>query len=246
MVRLRLIENDYAILRAYSGRAGFATYISIVVQRMALDYRVHEWGKWHVSAEAKRLGPLAVELDQLLHRDGRTLDEAAAILGPKYEGATPAALASLAARFPERAPRRRAVAIEEAEQVAVLRAEDVEEPLLAKERKYAAETLSAVLARAIRALPEDDRLILQLRFESGMTVAQIARALQIDQKLLYRRIERCMREMRTELERSGIEAASALDLIGRDETSLDFALGNLPPRPSMSRDERAAPSEGSS
>src|SRR5438270_2604031 len=88
IVNLKLVENDYAILRKYEERCGFATFISVVLQRMALDFRIHNWGKWHGSAEAKRIGPLAVHLERLLHRDDRTLDEALVVLAPSYEGVT--------------------------------------------------------------------------------------------------------------------------------------------------------------
>ena len=245
-VRLKLIEDDYAILRAYEERSSFSTYISIVVQRMALDYRIHVWGKWHASAEAKRLGPLAVELEQLLHRDGRTLDEALVILAPRVEGVTRESLQSIADRLPQRPARRRRVGLNEAESVAVTRPAEVEEPLLADERRRASETLSALMSSLIAALPDDERLILQLRFEGGMTVAQIARVLRLDQKLTYRRIERRMREIKAELARRGVAASDVLDLIGRDEELLRFDLGKGNRRPSIEGDERApARTEGS-
>jgi RNA polymerase sigma factor (sigma-70 family) len=237
-VKLRLVEDDYAILRAYEERSSFATYISIVVQRMALDYRIHAWGKWHTSAEAKRLGPLAIDLERLLHRDGRTLDEAIVILGAKYGGTTRDSLATLAARLPERAPRMREVAIDEADAVPA-RTSDVDARIVGNERRLASERLSAIMSAVIARLPEDERLILQLRFEGGMSVAQIARALQLDQKLLYRRIERRMRDIRTELERSGVASSDVLDLIGRDEAVLQFDLGNRNRRPSIPGDESA-------
>jgi RNA polymerase sigma factor (sigma-70 family) len=240
IVRLRLVENDYAILRAYENRSSFATYISIVVQRMALDYRIHAWGKWHASAEAQRLGSLAVDLECLLRRDRRTLDEALAILASKHDGVTRQSLQLLADSLPERAPRRRDVDLEEAESVAVTRPGDVEEPMLADERRQASERLSTIMSAVIARLPDDERLILQLRFEGGMTVAQIARALGLDQKLTYRRIERRMREIKDELERSGIASRDVLDLIGRDETLLRFDLGKQKPRPSISSDERTS------
>jgi RNA polymerase sigma factor (sigma-70 family) len=245
-VKLRLVENDYAILRAYENRSSFATFISIVVQRMALDYRIHVWGKFHSSAEAKRLGPLAVDLEQLMHRDGRTLDQALTILAPKHDGVTRESLQALAGRLPERPPRRRDVDIDEAAWVAVSRPSDVEEPVFANERRRASERLSTMMSAVISRLPEEERLILQLRFEGGMTVPQIARALGLDQKLTYRRIDRRMRDIRTELERSGIAWRDVLDLIGRDEALLQFDLGKRKPRPSIRADEPAATqSEGS-
>ncbi len=238
IVKLKLVENDYAILRAYEARSSLATFISIVVQRMALDYRIHNWGKWHPSAEASRLGALAIDLDRLLHRDGRSLEEAFVLLSPKHQGLTPEALQKIADRLPERAPRRRDVEVTES--VAVTRPEAVEEPLMARDRRSASERLSALMAAIIESMPEDERLILQLRFEGGMAVSQIARALRLDQKLLYRRLDRRMRDIRTELERSGMAAGDVLDLIGRDENLIGFDFGKQISRPSIAADEKVA------
>lgn len=225
----KLVERD--VMRSYEGR-GLTTFISVVVQRLALDYRISEWGKWHASAEAKRLGDLAVELEVITRRDGRSLDEAFAILRPRHEGVTRESLAELADRLPPRAPRPSAVPIEEAGVVADRRATP-DETLLASERHASSERISAVIADLFATIPADERLIFQLRFESGMRVADIARALRIDQKRLYRIIERRLAHLRAEAQRRGISAAEVADLIGRDETVFHFTLGNPPPRPSM-------------
>lgn len=245
VVKLRLVENDYAVLRAYEERSSFRTFISIVVQRMALDYRIHEWGKFHSSAEAKRLGPLAVRLEQLLHRDGRTFDEAAAVLASS--DVTRESLQQLAARLPARPPRHRDVEIDEAMELPSAPAA-LDERIVAEERQRVSDRVSTALSAAIARLPEQDRLILQLRFEGGMSVAQIARALRIDQKLLYRRIDHHKLELRRELERSGLAAGDVLDLIGEEGIDFTFRLGNPQSRPSMSIDESrgAADSEVSS
>jgi RNA polymerase sigma factor (sigma-70 family) len=246
VVKLKLVENDYAVLRAYEARSSFSTYINIVIQRLALDYCIHVWGKWHTSAEAKRLGPLAIELEQLLLRDGRSVDDALVILSPKHGGITRESLQSIAARLPERAPRHRDVGLEKAEFVTVTRPAEVEELAFAGDRRLASERLSSAMSAVIARLPDDERLILQLRFEGGMTVPQIARTLGLDQKLTYRRIEKRMRDMRIELERAGIAWRDVLDLIGRDEVLLQFDLGKQKPRPSNGADEMAqATTEGS-
>ena len=246
VVKLKLVEDDYAVLRAFEYRSGFATYISVVVQRMVLDYRIHTWGKWHASAEAKRLGAVAIELEQVLLRDGRTLDEALTILAPKHDGVTRESLQTLAARLPKRDARRRDVDLEEAATVSVMRPAEVEERLFADDRRRESERVSSLMSTLIARLPDDERLLLQLRFEGEMSVAQIARALALDQKMTYRRIDRCMRDIRRELERSGVDARGVLDLIGRDEQLLQFPLGNQESRPSIASDERAtAHTEGS-
>jgi RNA polymerase sigma factor for flagellar operon FliA len=233
VVKLKLIENDYAILRSYEGRSSFATFIGIVVQRMAIDFRIHEWGKWHASAEAKRLGPVAIDLERLVHREGRTIEEAAAIL---HE--SPETIELLAARLPARPPRHRDVAIEEAEPAAIAKAADAEELVFAGDRRKTSDKVSAIMSALLSRVPNEEQLILQLRFEGGMTVAQIARALQIDQKVTYRRIERRMRELKEELLRAGLDSRDVLDLIGRDDTPIRFAFGKNKPRPSIGVDER--------
>lgn len=238
IVKLKLVENDYAILRAFEGRSSFATFIGVVVQRMALDFRIHAWGKWHSSVEARTLGPHAVDLEKLLHRDDRPLDEAAPIMAARY-GLTRDAIEALAAKLPRRLPRHREVDLEEAVAVAVTPPAEVEEPILAIDRRAVSERISTVMVGLMERLPDQDRLILQLRFEGGMSVADIARALLLDQKLTYRRIERNMRELRRELERTGIASADVADLIGRAEVLLRFELGKPDRRPSIPSDAMA-------
>jgi RNA polymerase sigma factor (sigma-70 family) len=225
IVKLRVVENDYAVLRAYEERSSFATFISVVVQRMALDYRIHTWGKWHASAEAKRLGPLAVALEQLLHRDGRTLDDAQTILATRHGKIALVELQAIAARLPSRAPKLRQVGLDEADAAMATRTSEVEERVFAADRRRTSEHVSAIMSSVIARLPDDQRLILQLRFEGGMTVAQIARSLGLDQKLTYRQIERSMRELRAELADRGVESSDVADLIGHDEALLRFDFG---------------------
>ena len=242
VVHLKLVDDDYRVLRAYEGRSGLATFLSIVVQRLALDYRIHAWGKWHPSAEAKRMGATAVELEQHLHRDGRTIEEALRLLEARHPDVTLDSLATIAARLPRRVPKRHDVPVEEADPV--LAPEDIEDHAFADDRRRTADRVEKLVRAAIAKRSDDDRLILQLRFEQGMTVAQIARALQRDQKFLYRQIDRCMREIRAEILAAGIAPEDVADLIGRDDAVLSFDLGKHGPRPSMRSDERVATQEG--
>jgi RNA polymerase sigma factor (sigma-70 family) len=230
IVKLKLVENDYAVVRKFEGRSKLATFMTMVVKNMLLDYRIHHWGKWHASAEAKRLGDLAVELEQLLHRDGRTIDDALPLLQAKHPGTTRESLEALVARLPERRARRRMVDLSEAEGVTV--EPEMEDQVLHEERERTCRQLSSAVREAIGRLPENDRLYLHLRFGCRLTVAQIARSMHIEQKLLYRRNDKLMNDLRAELERAGIAPKDAIDVIGREGTQLDFALGNPVLRPS--------------
>ncbi len=243
VVNLRLIENDYAILRKYEHRCSFFTFITVVVQRMALDYRIHQWGKWHASAEAKRLGDVAVDLERHLRRDNRTLEEALPLIRGKHGDVPRETLERIAAHLPERPPRRRMVDLTEAADDAATD-DSADDRALSAERRAASHRVSAAMTRLLEDVASDDRLILQLRFEHGMTVAQIARARGIDQKLLYRRIEGCLRKLRRELKRIGVDADDVAELIGRPDVALEFILRNGETRPSTVSDgEVAAGSE---
>jgi RNA polymerase sigma factor for flagellar operon FliA len=125
-VRLRLIENDYAILRKFEARSTLRTYLAVVVQRLMLDYRNHQLGKWRPSAEAKRLGEVAVGLEMLLHRDRRSVDEAIATTEARHAEVSRAEIEAILRRLPQRAPRRREVALEEIGDGPAVSSDDVE------------------------------------------------------------------------------------------------------------------------
>src|SRR4029453_14108130 len=43
---LRLVEDDYDVLRRFQARSSLPTYVTVVIQRLFLDYRNRLWGKW--------------------------------------------------------------------------------------------------------------------------------------------------------------------------------------------------------
>jgi DNA-directed RNA polymerase specialized sigma24 family protein len=67
-VKLKLIEHDYAILKKFEGRSNLRTYLTVVIHRLFLDYRIKAWGKWRPSAAAKRCGGVAILLERLTRR----------------------------------------------------------------------------------------------------------------------------------------------------------------------------------
>lgn len=241
IVHFKLVENDYAIVRAYEQRSRFSTYISVVIQRIALDFRTRAWGKWHTSAEAKRQGPLAVDLERLLLRDGRSLEEAETLLAARHGGGvTLQSLQALRDRLPQRTPRHREVSLEPAETVAVVCPETVEESAVSYDRRRASQRVSQTVAAVLAELSDQDRVILRLRFEGNMTVAQIARTLHLEQRFLYRRIDQRLQQIRAELLRRGVARDDVLELIGHDEAHLAFDIEKTDRRPSKPDDETSS------
>lgn len=199
-LKLKLIANDYEVIRAWEGRCSLGGYLTAVIQRAFIDHRNHLWGRWRPSAEAKRLGPLAIRLDTLLNRDGMTLQEACA--GASLEEREE--MERLAARLPVRL-RRRFGGDEALERAASLDGSP-ETHLMEKERETARERLEEALSEAIGQLPAEDRLVLQLRLYDGVSLVNIARSLGRDAKQLYRRWETMLRQLRGALERRGCDA----------------------------------------
>ena len=221
-VRLRLMDRDYEVFRRFQQRSSLRTYLTIVIQRIYLDYRNRLWGKWRPSAEARRLGPLAIRLETLVSRDGLSFDQACEILRTN-EGvmATESDLAEMAIRLPLR--QRRTIVGEEAlEGVPSARAFD--DRVLSKERQDAARRVTSALAGAVTSLGDQDRLILRLKFQEGLGVADISRALHLEQKPLYRRFDLLMQTLREALEAAGISRLEAIEIVNRQDVDISLAL----------------------
>lgn len=214
--RLRLLDNDYAIIRAFSERSSFRTYLTVVIHRLLLDYRIQQGGKWRPSAIAKRFGDVGIELERLIHRQEWTLAEAVDTILRTHPELTRDDVEAIAERLPTR-ERRSFVPIDQVQDIA---ADEVVGP----EAVESAETISKIVTTLVHHLPEEDKLVLQLRFWVGLTVSQIAQALGLDQQAVFRRLYRLFAQFRHELERAGVVSRDAEALIGSDAIRLDFGL----------------------
>ncbi len=218
-VRLRLVQDDYSILRKFQGRSSLQTYLNVVIERLALDYQAAHWGRWRPSVVARAAGAAGIRLEQLVVRDGRRLEDALATIDRELGPVDRLALEALAARFPLRT-RRHYVGEEVLERVAT-DAPDAERLLVRSDEEERFERVKARLAEMMSTLTPSERLLLQLRFEQGMKVADIARARGLDQKRLYRDIEGALGRLRKILESEGLDATSVRAMLA----SLDPAPG---------------------
>lgn len=202
-VKVKLMDDDYAVLRRFRSQAKLSTFLTTVVANQFRDFRNQKWGKWRPSAAARRQGTVGIQLDKLLTRDGYSLDEAVEVLRTRLGSDAPPRqeLFEIAARLPDR-PRRRFEGEERLETLPD--ADRADRRVLDEEREAAMEGAKAALARALRRLPAEDRLIVKMRFGDGFTVALIARQLGIKQRRLYSRIERLLKTLRQGLEAEGV------------------------------------------
>lgn len=230
--RVRLLDNDQAVLRRFQQRSSLRTFLITVVQRLYLDWRNAEWGKWRPTADARRLGSVAIELERLVLRDRLTFDEAVQTLGARGL-ATAAACDAAWAQLPRRPRRQRA----DEEALAVLPSgATASQDLDDAESNAEAAAMCAALNRALATLSERDRMLIRLRYWAGHTVARIATMTGEDQKALYRRFDRLAHELRRRLEAEGLSAAALAHLAGRFESAdtelTPVVAGNPDSRPS--------------
>lgn len=220
-VKLKLIENEYAIVRKFEGRS-FAAYIAVVIHRMLLDYRIHFWGKWHASSEARKQGEVGIALEVMLVRDGRSVDEALPALRRIRPDLSLSEAQALAAVLPSRMPRTRFVHLGDVVDDLAISADSIEDVPAARERARMWYRIREVVQAYFNGLEEEDRRTLRLRFGGGLSVADIARALGVDQKPLYRQLDRHIAALRKRLQLAGIRWEAARELLEHPADEIDF------------------------
>lgn len=216
-VRLRLLEDDCAILAKFRGLSTFKTFLVTVIQRLFLDWRIKEWGKWRPTADARRLGPVAIELERLVLRDHLEFEQAAETLISRGTAVSREECDRAWAELPRRPARQRA-----GEQAldAVPAPVAVRDPIVVEEQFASAGKARSALADAIPALTPQEQLIIRLRFQDGVTVARIAQLIGEEQKPLYRRIEQILARLRASLTAAGVTADEVRDLLGNPVVEL--------------------------
>ena len=232
-VKVELIDRDYEIIAKFEGRSSFTTYLTTVIHRLLYQHRTKEWGKWRPSAEAKRLGDVAIAFERLTTRDGFSLNEAIEMM---TTGNAPAAsrreLEAIALRLPPRAPRPMLVT-EGTVPDLVIAADDPSDGPMSRERDQVARCAARTLDEIIGSFDAEDRLILKMRFWSAQRVADIAELLNLDAKKTYKRIEKLLGKLRSGLERSGIGRKEIDDLFAHGDRPVEIAPAGIPPtRPS--------------
>lgn len=221
---VRLIEDDYAIIRKFQGRSAFSTYLTTVILRLFHQWRVEMWGKWRPSAEAKRLGDKAITLERLMTRDGFTLQEAVNVLttrsGSTY---TVAELEALYIRLPLRNPRPVLVSGDTAPDVVAVDG-DADERVESRDRERSARRCAATLDGVLARFPAEDRLILQLRFWDSLKVPEIAKIVGVDPKKIYKRLDKSYAKLREALEAANVSRADVDQLLGRGDQDIRLGL----------------------
>lgn len=211
-VHLKIIEDDYAVLRKFQWRSSLQTYLTVVVNRVYLDGLVKERGKWRPSAAARRHGCVAVTFERLISRDGLSFDEACGALEQMHRAQVDRqSLDHLAAIVRVRSARQY-VSGDALDRIQS-RSGDPSVPLLEAVRAAASERASRALAAEIAALSDEDRLLVRRRFFDGARLLDVARETAQAPTIVYRRLARLLAVLRRRLEQRGISPFDVAQLL---------------------------------
>ncbi|MCU0648569.1 MAG: sigma-70 family RNA polymerase sigma factor [Gemmatimonadaceae bacterium] len=214
-VRARFVETGYAPIARFRGDSSLSTYLAVVVSSILKDYVIARDGRWRPSATALRLGPVAVQLERLLGKGNRSIREAIEEIrsggGYSYSERE---LHQIVSALPRRQPLRpTSVAADEAAEAESPSSVAADAAVATGETEHQRAAAQESLQEALSALPPEDRLLVVMRFLDGQTVADIARVLRVEQKPLYRRLERALMQLRTRLERQGVTRVTVRELV---------------------------------
>lgn len=211
-VHLQLIEDDYRKIRSYKGSSSFKTYLYTVIGRIFID---QVRSKWHPSTEAERMGPVAVELEKLVFRHNYSVHEACNILSSNPqttidEQAARAVLDRLKVRRPT--PSR---ADDSEDQLPRIPdpTPHPEKRLEQRQQSGRKREILSQMATALATLSDEDKLLIKLIFVSGHKIAEVARMLGRDERMLYRRTQTLLRDLRQAMLAAGIGEADAREAL---------------------------------
>jgi RNA polymerase sigma factor (sigma-70 family) len=201
----RIIDSDYAAFRKFAGRSSIQTYLTVVLGNLFLDYRNSIWGRWRPSVAATRLGATGVRLEELLYRDNHTLREALEVLRSQGVAESDVEIGRMSRALPARTPTSD-LPLESIEGTS----READTTVLAL---HAGNDAFPALRAAIDELAPEEQVIVRLRFWDGISIADISRALRIEQKPLYRRIDAIEARLRDRLAAQGFDRERVRELL---------------------------------
>ena len=167
---------------------------------------------------ASRLGPVAVLLEQLVTRDSHTIEEAMEIARTNHDVAS--SHAELRRIWDQLPVRIRTTEVGEEAAAAVSGGENSEALIEDADRRRAIARLQRALTAAFAQIAAQDRVLIALRFDQDLSVAQIAKLTGSSVPTLHRRLDRSVKQLRLALTNAGFDPREIANLIGHHSITL--------------------------
>jgi RNA polymerase sigma factor for flagellar operon FliA len=217
-VNVELLKDDCATLRKFQNRSSWWTFLATVIEKLALDFLIHRWGRWRPSAMAEKLGPIAVILDRLVNRDNHTLEEAMEIVRTNH--AVGLSYTDLRAMWDQLPPRPRMTEVGEDAAAAVSSPDSSEVHVEDAARRQDIGRLERTLREAFGRLAAQDRVMIALRYDHDLSVVEIAKVMNSSVPTIHRRLDRSLKELRAALSGGGFDSREIATLIGHSTMAL--------------------------
>jgi len=217
-VNLRLVDDNYAILRKFQRRSSLWTYLATVIERLSLDFCAEKWGRWRPSAMAERLGHVAILLERLVTRDSHTIEEAIELVRTNHNVAlSDAELRKIWDQLPVRV---RTTEVSEEAAASVSSNDSSESRIEDADRRERIERLQRALASAFDQLAAQDRVIIALRFDQDLSMVEIAKLTGSSVPTLHRRLDKSVKQLRLALTHAGLDPRDVVSLLGHHSIAL--------------------------
>jgi RNA polymerase sigma factor (sigma-70 family) len=217
-VNLRLVEDNYAILRKFQNRSKLRTYLIVVIDRLSLDFCAEAWGRWRHSAKAEKLGHVAVLLERLVARDGYSIEEAMEIARTHHD--VELSFAAMRRLWDQLPLRMRTTEVGEEAAAGISTHESSDVTVEDAERRARVAQVQQVLRSAFEQIAAQDRVVIALSFDEELPIVEIAKLTGISVPTLHRRLNKSLKQLRASLTRSGLDRRDIADLIGHPSIAL--------------------------
>jgi RNA polymerase sigma factor (sigma-70 family) len=216
----KLEADDFKILRQFQGKSKLTTYLTAIISRSAVDMLRQKYGRSRQKERARTLGPLGEKVYKIVFQQGLSLVEVQKdFLHRRLPVPTDKAIQEVIekiggpGKIPAEAPDIKTGYLRPAdnprEKASVVVPDNSGSPEQTLEDQAKRQAVDDVLSELIDGLSGEDRMILRMRFglgkqENPRKIPDIAAALNISPKTVYKRIDTILGKCRKHLAVKGV------------------------------------------
>lgn len=198
-ILIKVIDNDYKVLRSYNKKSKLTTYLLTVISNYYIDLKRKEIKRWRPSKKSKNKGPIAVKLDELINKKNYTLEEAHDTLTINHNyNVTLDELSKIASEFKNSTRQIRKVSDTHLTTLTDNNPH-TEEAIIKTEDQKTVNDMIRVSVKIRENLPGEAKLILKMRFFDDYSISQIGRMLNIKRHAVDKILKDSLKEIKDSL-----------------------------------------------
>ena len=211
--KLKLIENDYHLIRSFQGKSSFRTYLFTVINRIFIDWLRMMKGRWRPSEYAKRLGQMGIKLEELMARKKLSYQEACYAIkinhGVNIDSREFRKLADKISKQLSTNPRQVDIPLEK-----INNSEStLKDPVIDKNSQEIREKIVSIIKDVSESLEANDKLILKMHFHDNLGISVISRILKQKRHGVDARLKFILVGFKEKILANGININDARDAI---------------------------------